>query len=74
MHVNGISEAKSLLQDVKASAGTEEVDESYSKSYERAMEMLMQVESQSKLEPSMAQEPIKGRKLKDARRHIGIEL
>ncbi|XP_038993287.1 protein POLLENLESS 3-like [Hibiscus syriacus] len=47
MHMNRISEAKSLLQDVKASAGTEEMDESYLKSYERAMEMLAQVESQS---------------------------
>ncbi|KAE8722891.1 Protein POLLENLESS 3-LIKE 2 [Hibiscus syriacus] len=46
MHMNRISEAKSLLQDVKASAGTEEMDESYLKSYERAMEMLAQVESQ----------------------------
>ncbi|GMI92001.1 hypothetical protein HRI_002869400 [Hibiscus trionum] len=56
MHINRISEAKSLLQDVKASAGIEEMDESFSKSYERAMEMLMQVESQA-----MAQEPDKGK-------------
>ncbi|KAK8551054.1 hypothetical protein V6N13_119544 [Hibiscus sabdariffa] len=60
MHMNRISEAKSLLQDVKASAGTEEMDESYSKSYERAMEILMQVESQSRLEPAVAQESDKG--------------
>ncbi|KAL4282017.1 hypothetical protein GQ457_03G043200 [Hibiscus cannabinus] len=61
MHMNRIDEAKSQLQDVKASAGAEEMDESYSKSYERAMEMLMQVESQSKLEPVVAQEPDKGK-------------
>ncbi|MBA0622906.1 hypothetical protein Godav_008408 [Gossypium davidsonii] len=60
MHMNRLGEAKSLLQDVKVSAGTEEMDESYSKSYERAMEILMQVETQSKLEPAGAQEPEKG--------------
>ncbi|XVF23083.1 hypothetical protein REPUB_Repub13aG0007400 [Reevesia pubescens] len=60
MHMNRISEAKSLLQDVKASSGKEQMDESYSKSYERALEMLIQVESQSKLE-QVAQEPDKGR-------------
>ncbi|XP_022723823.1 protein POLLENLESS 3-like [Durio zibethinus] len=46
MHMNRISEAKSLLQDVKASSGTQQMDESYSKSYGRALEMLIQVESQ----------------------------
>ncbi|KAE8658723.1 Protein POLLENLESS 3-LIKE 1 [Hibiscus syriacus] len=66
MHMNRISEAKSLLQEVKASAGTEEMDESYSKSYERAMEMLVQVESQSTLELAVAQEPDKG---KETRRY-----
>lgn len=60
MHMNRISEAKSLLQDVKVSAGTEEMDESYAKSYERAMEILLQLETQSKLEPAVAQEPEKG--------------
>ncbi|KAE8655307.1 Protein POLLENLESS 3 [Hibiscus syriacus] len=67
MHMNRIGEAKSLLQDVKASAGTEEMDESYSKSYERAIEMLMQVESQSNLEPVVEHEPNKG---KETRRFL----
>ncbi|XWS20720.1 hypothetical protein CRYUN_Cryun31cG0126900 [Craigia yunnanensis] len=60
MHMNRISEAKSLLQDVKASSGNEQMDESYSKSYERALEMLIQEESQSMLEP-VAHEQDKGR-------------
>ncbi|XVF86130.1 hypothetical protein PTKIN_Ptkin18bG0016000 [Pterospermum kingtungense] len=44
MHMNRLSEAKLLLEDVKASSGNEEMDESYSKSYERAVEMLLQSE------------------------------
>ncbi|XP_022714485.1 uncharacterized protein LOC111274098 [Durio zibethinus] len=59
VHMNRIGEAKSLLQDVKASSGNEHMDESYSKSYERALEVLMKIESQSMLEP-VAQEPDKG--------------
>ncbi|XWS18002.1 hypothetical protein CRYUN_Cryun32bG0004800 [Craigia yunnanensis] len=59
MHMNRIGEAKSLLQDVKASAGNEQMDESYSKSYDRAFEMLIQVEPQSMLK-QVAQEPDKG--------------
>ncbi|XP_007022916.2 PREDICTED: uncharacterized protein LOC18595069 [Theobroma cacao] len=62
MHMNRISEAKSLLQDVKASSGNEQMDESHSKSYERALDMLIQVESQSMLEP-VAKEPDKGREI-----------
>lgn len=63
MHMNRLSEAKSLLEEIKASSGNEEMDESYSKSYERAHEMLLQFESQSMLEPvaALAQEADKGR-------------
>lgn len=46
MHMNRIKEAKLLLQSVKIAAGNQQMDESYAKSYERAYELLDQIESQ----------------------------
>ncbi|XP_065847197.1 protein POLLENLESS 3 [Euphorbia lathyris] len=47
MHINRIPEAKSLLQAVKGSCGSKEMDESYAKSFERAVEMLTEMELKS---------------------------
>ncbi|KAF3449677.1 hypothetical protein FNV43_RR10408 [Rhamnella rubrinervis] len=47
MHTNRLKEAKSLLQAVKASSGNKPMDESYVKSYERAHQMLTEIEQQS---------------------------
>lgn len=43
------AEAASLLHDVRASSGNRPMDESYAKSYERALQMLTDMESQSGL-------------------------
>eukprot|EP00257_Ricinus_communis_P018510 XP_015577246.1 uncharacterized protein LOC8265513 [Ricinus communis] len=51
MHMNKIPEAKSLLQAVSDSCGSTEMDESYAKSFERAVEMLNDLESVSLLKP-----------------------
>ncbi|KAF3450487.1 hypothetical protein FNV43_RR06570 [Rhamnella rubrinervis] len=51
MHTNRLKEAKSLLQAVKASTGNKPMDESYVKSYERAHQMLTEIEQQSLLKP-----------------------
>lgn len=45
-------EAKSLLQAVKASAGNKQMDDSYAKSFDRAFQMLTELESPSLLERS----------------------
>ncbi|KAL8139787.1 hypothetical protein V2J09_005808 [Rumex salicifolius] len=46
MHMNRIKEAKLLLQSIKVATGNQQMDESYAKSYERAHELLDQIESQ----------------------------
>lgn len=51
MHTNRLKEAKSLLQAVKGTAGNKHMDESYAKSYERAHQMLTEIEQQSLLKP-----------------------
>jgi hypothetical protein len=51
MHMNRLAEAKSLLQAVKASSGNRPMDESYAKSFERALQMLTELESHSVLNP-----------------------
>lgn len=45
MHMNRMTEAKLLLQTVRDSCGNREMDESYAKAYERAMESLTRLES-----------------------------
>ncbi|KAK1369096.1 putative acetyltransferase A, auxiliary subunit [Heracleum sosnowskyi] len=45
MHMNRMTEAKLLLQTVSDSCGNREMDESYAKAYERAMETLTRLES-----------------------------
>ncbi|KAJ6301355.1 hypothetical protein OIU77_015628 [Salix suchowensis] len=45
MHMNRIPEAKSLLQNVKASSGSKPMDDSYAKSFERACQILTELES-----------------------------
>ncbi|KAJ0043969.1 hypothetical protein Pint_17775 [Pistacia integerrima] len=52
MHMNRMMEAKSLLQAVKASAGNKQMDDSYAKSYDRAFQMLTELESPAMLERS----------------------
>lgn len=44
--MNRMTEAKLLLQTVRDSCGNREIDESYAKAYERAMETLTRLESQ----------------------------
>ena len=53
MHMNRLAEAKSLLHAVKASSGRNVMDESYSKSFERACEILNELEAQSASEPGL---------------------
>ncbi|XP_041006365.1 protein POLLENLESS 3-like [Juglans microcarpa x Juglans regia] len=53
MHMNKIAEAASLLHDVRVSSGNRQMDESYAKSYERALQMLTDLESQ----PAPSNEP-----------------
>ncbi|KAH7557258.1 hypothetical protein JRO89_XS11G0090300 [Xanthoceras sorbifolium] len=45
MHMNKMTEAKFLLQAVRASAGNKLMDSSYAKSYERAYQMLTELET-----------------------------
>ncbi|KDP34921.1 hypothetical protein JCGZ_09209 [Jatropha curcas] len=52
MHMNRIPEAKSLIQAVKASCRGKQMDESYAKSFERAVEILAELESKSMLKPA----------------------
>ncbi|KAF2316716.1 hypothetical protein GH714_042057 [Hevea brasiliensis] len=49
--MNRIPEAKSLLQAVSDSCGHKQMDDSYAKSFERAVEMLTELESKSVLTP-----------------------
>ncbi|XP_062012583.1 uncharacterized protein LOC133729126 [Rosa rugosa] len=51
MHMNRIIEARHLLQAVRDSSGNKPMDESYAKSFERAFEMLTELEQQSVLRP-----------------------
>lgn len=53
--MNRMTEAKSLLQAVKASAGNKQMDESYGKSFDRAVHMLTELESLSVVERSEKQ-------------------
>ncbi|CAN1325003.1 Protein POLLENLESS 3 [Linum perenne] len=57
MHMNKLTEARALLQAVRASCGNKPMDESYSKSFDRAYQMLIDLErgvatSQPSTEPS----------------------
>lgn len=52
MHMNRMTEAKSLLQAVKVSAGNRQMDSSYARSFERAIQMLTELESPSDLKPA----------------------
>ncbi|KAK9267587.1 hypothetical protein L1049_010015 [Liquidambar formosana] len=56
MHMNRLTEAKFLLQAVKASSKDGQMDESYAKSYERAFQMLTELESQAVLSPPVKEE------------------
>lgn len=49
MHMNRVTEAKSLLQAVKISAGNRQMDTSYTRSFECAIQMLTELESPSVL-------------------------
>ncbi|TQE12048.1 hypothetical protein C1H46_002442 [Malus baccata] len=51
MHMNRFTEAKHLLQVVRDSSGNKPMDESYAKSFERAYQMLTELEAQSVLRP-----------------------
>ncbi|KAF2310759.1 hypothetical protein GH714_016936 [Hevea brasiliensis] len=52
MHMNRIPEAKSLIQAISDSCGSKQMDDSYAKSFERAVEMLTELESKSMLKPT----------------------
>ncbi|KAL2484183.1 protein POLLENLESS 3-like [Forsythia ovata] len=51
MHMNKLTEAKFLLQTVRVSSENEHVDESFTKSFERATQMLAELESQHVRKP-----------------------
>ncbi|GAV65632.1 TPR_1 domain-containing protein [Cephalotus follicularis] len=51
MQMNRITEAKCLLQAVRASCGNRQMDESYAKAFEHAFEILFELESQYVLNP-----------------------
>ncbi|KAH7545511.1 hypothetical protein FEM48_Zijuj01G0101600 [Ziziphus jujuba var. spinosa] len=51
MYMNRLTEAKSLLQAVRASSGNTPMDESYAKSFERAHQMLTELDQQSLQKP-----------------------
>ncbi|KAK2651916.1 hypothetical protein Ddye_011772 [Dipteronia dyeriana] len=50
MHMNKMTEAKFLLQAVRSSAGNRPMDISYAKSYERAFQMLTELEASNSKE------------------------
>ncbi|CAI0548453.1 unnamed protein product [Linum tenue] len=55
MHMNKLPEARALLQAVRTSCGNKPMEESYAKSFERAYQMLTELESrQSSDEPPSA--------------------
>jgi hypothetical protein len=56
MHMNRIAEAKSLLQAVRSSSGNRQMDESYANSFERALQILTELESSSLLNPIKQEE------------------
>ncbi|GMH20815.1 hypothetical protein Nepgr_022657 [Nepenthes gracilis] len=47
LYMNKIQEAKLLLQAIRTSAGDNPMDESYAKSFERASQLMAEIESQS---------------------------
>lgn len=49
--MNKMKEAKFLLQTIKSSSENGQMDESYAKSYERAVQMMSEVESQQTVKP-----------------------
>ncbi|KAK6932046.1 hypothetical protein RJ641_001670 [Dillenia turbinata] len=51
LHMDRIAEAKSLLHVVQASSADGKIHEPYAKSFERAVEMLTKMESESALKP-----------------------
>ncbi|KAK4399427.1 protein POLLENLESS 3 [Sesamum angolense] len=51
MHMNKLTEAKFLLQAIRDSCDNGHIDESHVKSYERASQMLVELESQHVLKP-----------------------
>ncbi|GLU17525.1 hypothetical protein SLE2022_338880 [Rubroshorea leprosula] len=62
LHMRRIAEAKALLQEIRDSCGRKQMDESYAKSFERAIRMLCEIESQSTPEP-VSQEPDKRKEI-----------
>jgi hypothetical protein len=63
MHMNRIPEAKSLLQTVKASSGSKPMDDSYAKSFERACQILTELESHLIVKPTEEDEKVHQRSL-----------
>ncbi|XP_059668108.1 uncharacterized protein LOC132313380 [Cornus florida] len=51
MHMNRMTEAKFLLQTIRASSEDGQMDESYAKSYERAFQIFTELESHSSVKP-----------------------
>ncbi|KAK9088555.1 hypothetical protein Scep_027637 [Stephania cephalantha] len=60
MHKGSLKEAKTLLHAVRPSRRERETDDSYIKSFDRAFELLGQIESQSNLKPCNKKGEIKG--------------
>ncbi|KAF9667168.1 hypothetical protein SADUNF_Sadunf16G0305000 [Salix dunnii] len=58
MHMNRIPEAKSLLHTVKASSGSKPMDDSYAKSFERACQILTELESHLIVKPTKQDEKV----------------
>lgn len=56
MHMNRIAEAKSLLEAVRSSLGSRQMEESSAKSFERALQILTDLESRSLLNPIKQEE------------------
>ncbi|XP_011039790.1 PREDICTED: uncharacterized protein LOC105136236 isoform X2 [Populus euphratica] len=63
MHMNRIPEAKSLLQTVKASSGIKPMDDSYAKSFQRACQILTELESHLIVKPTEQDEKVHQRSL-----------
>ncbi|KAJ6950910.1 hypothetical protein NC651_004551 [Populus alba x Populus x berolinensis] len=63
MHMNRIPEAKSLLLTVKASSGSKPMDDSYAKSFERACQILTELESHLIVKPTEEDEKVHQRSL-----------
>ncbi|KAA8519333.1 hypothetical protein F0562_013588 [Nyssa sinensis] len=56
MHMNRMTEAKFLLQTIRDSSEDGPMDESYAKSFERAIQVLTELESQSIVKPIAVEE------------------